>query len=385
MEKIVSLLCAALLMQSAVSVHAQAADSYDAELQEILDSILTENMSGAEKVEAIAKYVGETYVYDPEGQTYDYILQNGGGDCWAATDLIVHLANRAGLRAAYHDASHDPGPVLYGYQHICAQIFADGEYYIADAGMDDDSDMQYFVYELGADPYRIQENGDGTVTARTYAGFDKDVVVPEIISGTVIVFRSELGSDTFKLTQEPLGERTVTKIGNWAFQQSQIHDLNAAYFAYLKWDFVQPETITLPDTITEIGKGAFYQNDLRKIYLPASLTAIGENAFFDCANLSDIYYSGTEEQWRAIAIADGNASLENAVMHFQTTKIPQSAAGDVNADGECSVADVVLLQKWLLAVPDTHLADWKAADLCEDNKLDVFDLCLMKKNLINKT
>ena len=57
--------------------------------------------------------------------------------------------------------------------------------------------------------------------------------------------------------------------------------------------------------------------------------------------------------------------------------------GDVNLDGECNVSDVVLLQKCLLAVPDTHLACWQAANLCEDDRLDVFDLCLMKRKLIN--
>ena len=58
--------------------------------------------------------------------------------------------------------------------------------------------------------------------------------------------------------------------------------------------------------------------------------------------------------------------------------------GDVNADGEFNISDVVLLQKWLLAVPDTTLIDWKAGDLCEDDELNVFDLCLMKRMLINK-
>ena len=46
------------------------------------------------------------------------------------------------------------------------------------------------------------------------------------------------------------------------------------------------------------------------------------------------------------------------------------------------VSDAVLLQKWLLAVPDTHLANWKAADFCDDDRLDVFDLALMKRTLI---
>ena len=56
--------------------------------------------------------------------------------------------------------------------------------------------------------------------------------------------------------------------------------------------------------------------------------------------------------------------------------------GDVNEDGSFGISDVVLLQKWLLGVPDTHLANWKAADFCEDNKLDVFDLTLMKRALL---
>lgn len=58
--------------------------------------------------------------------------------------------------------------------------------------------------------------------------------------------------------------------------------------------------------------------------------------------------------------------------------------GDVNADNSFTVADVVLLQKWLLAVPTTHLEHWQAADLCEDGKLNVFDLCQMKRILIKE-
>ena len=62
--------------------------------------------------------------------------------------------------------------------------------------------------------------------------------------------------------------------------------------------------------------------------------------------------------------------------------VSESLQGDVNADGKFNVADVILLQKWLLAVPDTKLPDWKAADFYADNKLNIFDLCLMKRKLI---
>jgi len=62
--------------------------------------------------------------------------------------------------------------------------------------------------------------------------------------------------------------------------------------------------------------------------------------------------------------------------------VTETPDGDVNADGKFNVADVVALQKWLLAVPDVKLANWKAGDFCEDNRLDVFDLCLMKRELL---
>lgn len=63
----------------------------------------------------------------------------------------------------------------------------------------------------------------------------------------------------------------------------------------------------------------------------------------------------------------------------------EKITGDVNADGKFDIADVVLLQKWLLAVPDVKLVDWKAADLCEDDRLNVFDLCLMKRELLKQS
>lgn len=50
-------------------------------------------------------------------------------------------------------------------------------------------------------------------------------------------------------------------------------------------------------------------------------------------------------------------------------------------DGSFNIADAVLLQKWLLAVPDTVLPDWKAADLCEDDVLNVCGLCAMRQEL----
>ena len=84
-----------------------------------------------------------------------------------------------------------------------------------------------------------------------------------------------------------------------------------------------------------------------------------------------------------------NTIYGNAAMIFLTVAVmaemdSDKISGDVNADGKFNVADVITLQKWLLAVPDVELSDWKSADLYNDNKIDVFDLCAMKQKLIQK-
>lgn len=55
--------------------------------------------------------------------------------------------------------------------------------------------------------------------------------------------------------------------------------------------------------------------------------------------------------------------------------------GDVNDDGSFDTADLVLFQRWLLNEPDAELTNRKSADICEDGRLDVFDMCAMRKML----
>ena len=81
-----------------------------------------------------------------------------------------------------------------------------------------------------------------------------------------------------------------------------------------------------------------------------------------------------------IIITKNDAMISNTVS-FSVTYGAPVVKGDINSDGELNIADAVLLQKWLLNVADTKLTDWNRADLCRDGILNVFDLCLQKKNL----
>ena len=64
------------------------------------------------------------------------------------------------------------------------------------------------------------------------------------------------------------------------------------------------------------------------------------------------------------------------------TKIKVS--GNINGDSEFNIADLVALQKWLLNALDKELSNWVEADFDLDNKLTIFDLCIMRKELIKK-
>lgn len=58
--------------------------------------------------------------------------------------------------------------------------------------------------------------------------------------------------------------------------------------------------------------------------------------------------------------------------------------GDVNGDKNLNITDLVTFRNYLMGRTDTALVNWRAADICRDNVLDVFDLCRMKNLIINK-
>ncbi|MBR3970780.1 MAG: dockerin type I repeat-containing protein, partial [Ruminococcus sp.] len=56
--------------------------------------------------------------------------------------------------------------------------------------------------------------------------------------------------------------------------------------------------------------------------------------------------------------------------------------GDVNADSQFTIADLVMLEKFLLGAGT--LTDWQAEDLCNDSIIDVFDIIEMRKEIIKQ-
>ena len=79
---------------------------------------------------------------------------------------------------------------------------------------------------------------------------------------------------------------SVTYIGDYAF--SYCHSL---------------ARVDIPDSVTYIGGSAFHDCDrLASIVIGKSVTTIDNFAFYSCDSLKDVYYVGSEEQWKKISI-----------------------------------------------------------------------------------
>ena len=97
-------------------------------------------------------------------------------------------------------------------------------------------------------------------------------------------------------------------------------------------------SVTIGSSATTIGHYAFNRcTGLTSIKIPESMTNIGYMAFSGCMGLADVYYGGSERQWNAITIDDGNDRLLQANRHCEgkeTLVSPTAKPSYVGASGK---------------------------------------------------
>lgn len=74
---------------------------------------------------------------------------------------------------------------------------------------------------------------------------------------------------------------------------------------------------------------------------------------------------------------------DGSIKEIDESEVIELNPGDCNLDGTVSVADMIMLQKYLLG--KSALTCWQNADLCTDNRINAFDLCIMKQTLLEQS
>ena len=139
--------------------------------------------------------------------------------------------------------------------------------------------------------------------------------------------------------------------------------------------------VFIPDEVETIKSGAFNLcKSLKTVYIPKSVVEIEKDVFDGCDSLATIFYEGSKTEWDELVSRCGLDLNVNVI--YNSYNQEDTLLGDINDDGSFNVADIVMFQKWLLGVSDVTLPNWKAADFCEDGKLNVLDLCMMKRKLV---
>lgn len=122
---------------------------------------------------------------------------------------------------------------------------------------------------------------------------------PKYISRGNCLIHKEFGKLLFanSHSQIPSG---VTIIGSEVFEKTDV------------------KSVTLPEGVTTIEYSAFYYADeLKSIIIPASVLVIDDYAFYYCFSLTHVYFTGTKQEWEAIAVGDHNEDLLEATIHFE--------------------------------------------------------------------
>ena len=99
------------------------------------------------------------------------------------------------------------------------------------------------------------------------------------------------------------------------FAGSESNPLTVAHNLYI--DGTLLEQLTLPNDLngSYIFSGA---TCLKSISIPKSITEISNGMFKGCNNITDIYYAGSEEDWKKVSVYGDNGSLSSATVHYDS-------------------------------------------------------------------
>lgn len=196
------------------------------------------------------------------------------------------------------------------------------------------SDEKDFEYELVYD--------DDAAVITKYVGAGGDVVVPPTIADKPVIFIcADAFEDCISLTSITIPD-SVTDIGRGAFEGTAWYDQHPDGLIYIgnmvyavKGDC--PESVDIRNGTVSINRGVFEDcTSLKSVTIPGSVTIIGDDAFAGCTSLTSLIIPDgvTRIGWGACS---GCTSLTSVTIPNSVTTIGGSAF-----DGCTSLKDVTI-------------------------------------------
>ena len=154
----------------------------------------------------------------------------------------------------------------------------------------------------------LLEDGTYSIKAKDCYNMPEQIVIPSEYKGISITVIDEYAfsvAHTYDNTQ-------VKRV----YIPNSIHTIGICAF----YKCINLTTIVLPEGLKKIEVGVFSDcTNLKSVTIPKSVTYIGHTAFFNCKSLTDIYYSGSRQDWANVDILAVNQWLDNATIHYTGT------------------------------------------------------------------
>ena len=187
----------------------------------------------------------------------------------------------------------------------------------------------------------------------TYIGSSAFFYCSDLVSITIPDSVTYIGSSAFSCCYGLEEVYYTGDIESWleiSFDDSGSNPMYNAENFYIDGTVV--ENVVIPDGVTAIKSNTFCGFDcIKSVTIPESVVTIYEDAFYECDNIEEIYYTGTDEQWDEIIIYDGNDDLFNepetkVEVKVNDIKLNYKGTGKINpeisASGEYEVTFISL-------------------------------------------
>ncbi len=199
-----------------------------------------------------------------------------------------------------------------------------GVFKISGAGSMEDYSFETTPWYLYRGYIKSVNIPDGVTTIGEYAFYDCSSLTSITIPNSV----TAIGDSAFKycssLTSVTIPDGIIS-IGNNVFYSCyNLISVTIPNSVITIGDFAfdscnKLKNVTIGDSVTTIGFAAFsYCYSITRLTIPNSVTTIGYGAFKDCDSITDVYYIGTETEWRKISIGLSNEPLTYATVHYHT-------------------------------------------------------------------